>query len=282
MGIRSRLRALSSSGRRSPSPHPPSQTPSQPPPPAQTFGPLPANLPEPIILTVSSPLPSITILTQAIDSKPVFQIDESSTRFVTHIPTNQPLGSVIAGADNNLTINHPATSTAITYKDDLRPPPWFQGLYGNAVYWNIPACNEWQATIHCEIVDGIDHPNDEEDLAMAVILDSKLRKGRIEIRKQMTKYEMDFLLLTALAEIEDLKKKMAAIVTQAAAAPGRSGGGKVSAGQYLSVMNNAMHFANQAAHAGGYGGDSGEGYSGDSGGGGGGGGDGGGGGGGGF
>ncbi|PVH83967.1 hypothetical protein DL98DRAFT_91482 [Cadophora sp. DSE1049] len=236
----------------------------------QTFGPLPANLAEPIILNISSPAPTITILTQAIDAKPIFQVDESSSLLVTHIPTNQPVGSANPGADNNLTINQPATNTSITYKDELRPPPWFRGLYGNAVFWNIPACNEWQATLHCEIVDGVDHPNDEEDVALAVILDSKLKKGRIEIRKQMSKEEMDFLLLSALAEIEDLRRKMAAMITQAAA-PTQSGGGKVSAGQYLSVMNQALHVANHAADAGGYGGDSGGGYSGDSGGGGGGG-----------
>ncbi|KAH7379856.1 hypothetical protein BKA64DRAFT_686487 [Cadophora sp. MPI-SDFR-AT-0126] len=228
MGIRSRLRALSNSGRRSPSP----QVPSQP----QTFGPLPANLAEPIILTISSPAPPITILTQTIDSKPIFQVGESSSLFVTHILTNQLVGSVTAGADNNLTISQLATNTSITYKDELRPPPRFRGLHGNVVFWTILACNEWQATLHCEIVDGIDHPNDEEDVAIAVILDSKLTKERIEIRKQMSKEEMDLLLLSALAEIQDLRRKMVAMISQAAA-PAHSGGGKVSAGQYLNVMN---------------------------------------------
>ncbi|KAL5327549.1 hypothetical protein ACEPPN_005248 [Leptodophora sp. 'Broadleaf-Isolate-01'] len=204
MGLRSRLRGLSSSGGRSPSPQPPSQPPSQPP----TFGPLPPNLPETIVLNITQPAPTITILTQAIDAKPVFQIDYSSSIFVTHIPTSQPVGSVTIGANNNLTINQPATNTSITYRDTLTPPPWFKGMHGNELFWDNPACNEWQATLLCEIIDGLDHPNDEEDVALAVILDRKLQKGRIEIRKRMSKEEMDFLLLSALAEIEDLKGKV--------------------------------------------------------------------------
>ncbi|KAH7327071.1 hypothetical protein BKA65DRAFT_509875 [Rhexocercosporidium sp. MPI-PUGE-AT-0058] len=216
MGLRSRLRGLSSSGRRSPSPQPPSQTSSQPPPPspapppAPTYSPLLANLPETIVLNLNHSAATISILTQAVDAKPVFQIDYSSSIFVTHIPTSKPVGSVTFGTNNHLTINQPGTNTSITYKDTLTPPPWFKSMHGNELYWSIPACNQWQATLQCEIVDGVEHPNDEDDIAVEVILDSKLKKGRIEIRKQMSKEEMDLLLLSALAEIEDLKGKLKA------------------------------------------------------------------------
>lgn len=61
--------------------------------------------------------------------------------------------------------------------------------------------------MHCETVDRIKY-EDEEDVAIVIILDSKWKKGRIEFRKSMGKDEMDLLLLSAVAEIEDLRLKI--------------------------------------------------------------------------
>jgi len=65
------------------------------------------------------------------------------------------------------------------------------------------------------------HEDDEDDVVVAVILDSKLKKGRIEIRKVLTKEEMGLLLLSSLAEIEDLRGKIKAGLSRSG---GSSGG----------------------------------------------------------
>jgi hypothetical protein len=83
-----------------------------------------------------------------------------------------------------------------------------------------------------QIVDGINHPEgDGDDLLVVVILDSKLRKGRIEFRKQMSKQEMDFCLLSTFAEICDLRANGGVTEGEPVLGGGGSGGGARSAHQ---------------------------------------------------
>ena len=160
MGFRQRLRAHSHSGR-SPSPQP------------QQYAPLPPNAIQPVILNLSQPAPIISILSQQSDSKPLFQINYSPVLTVTHVHTSQPIGTVGFNSGHKLTLNQPSTNTSVTYQDHLQPPPWFNCLNENRLFWDILAFNGHQATLHCEIVDGVNHPDDDDDIAVAVILDSK-------------------------------------------------------------------------------------------------------------
>lgn len=116
-----------------------------------------------------------------------------------------------------------------------------------------------------QIVDGINHPEgDGDDLVVVVILDSKLRKGRIEFRKQMSKQEMDFCLLSTFAEICDLRRKLKSGeypanggVTEGepvVGGGGSGGGGARSAHQaagYLKVASAAVSLANAPGGGGG-------------------------------
>jgi len=64
-------------------------------------------------------------------------------------------------------------------------------------------------TLWLQIVDEIEHPEgDEDDIVVVVILDSTLRRGRIEFRNHMSKQEMDLVLLSAFGEICDLRGKL--------------------------------------------------------------------------
>jgi hypothetical protein len=236
MGFRDHLRSRSISNAAPPTP--------------VNYGPLPPNADVPVILNLSYATPSIAILSQAIDSKPLFQADYSPILTITHIPTATTVGSVSFGSNYAISLSHLPTSSKLTYTDCLEPPSYFRSLNGNKVYWWAHAWNAYQCTLHAEIVDGIKHPDDEDDVLVAVILDSKWKKGRIEFRKVLMKDEMDLLLLSAMAEIEDRKVKM------------REEGTKVAAGEsreplmqgYLKVADSAMNLVNNASASSGGGG----------------------------
>jgi len=136
--------AHSNSGR-SPSPQP------------TQYAPLPPNAIQALILSLSQPAPTVSILSQQSDSKPIFQIDYSLVLTVTHVHTGQPIGSVGFNSGHKLILNQPSTNTSVTYRDHLQPPPWFTSTNGNKLFWNIPAFNGHQATLHCEIVDRNNH-----------------------------------------------------------------------------------------------------------------------------
>lgn len=63
------------------------------------------------------------------------------------------------------------------------PPTWLRSFNGNVVNWTAPAFNRWQMTLLARIVDGVEYGEDERDVAVAVVLDSQWRKGRIEFRR---------------------------------------------------------------------------------------------------
>ncbi|KAH8790750.1 hypothetical protein BGZ57DRAFT_876303 [Hyaloscypha finlandica] len=215
--------------------------------PTQTYGKLPPNAPQPTILNLAQPTPTVSVLTQTTDSKPAFRIDYSSELAITDVQTNELIGTVTFSDSHKLTLSYPATNTVLSYKDTLEPPAWFTNLNGNNLYWAIHAYNEWQATLYCEIVDGVMHEDDEDDVAIAVILDSKLKKGRIEFRKIMTKEETGLLLLSSLAEIEDLRGKFMAGLGRSGASGGGGSSDEDIAGDLkgiLDVANSVLNLAN--------------------------------------
>jgi hypothetical protein len=215
------------------------------------YGPLPPDAAQPVILNLSYATPSIAILSQALDSKPLFQVDYSPTLTITHIPTVTPIGSVSFGSNYAITLSQPSTSTNLTYTDTIPPPPYFRSLNGNNIYWIAHAWNKWQCTMHAEIVDGVNYPDGvEDDVLVAVILDSRWKKGRIEFRKALMKEEMDLLILSAMAEIEDRKGKMREEGTNVAV--GKGGESQVQG--YLKVADSAMNLVNNINASGGGGG----------------------------
>jgi hypothetical protein len=118
-----------------------------------------------------------------------------------NIWTNESIGTVTFCDDNKITLSHPATKTVLTYKNTLKLPGFFTTFNGNDIFWRLIACNNWQLTMYGEITNGVVH-DEEVDVAIAVILDSKLKKGRIEFRKAVTQEEIELLLLSFLGGIE--------------------------------------------------------------------------------
>lgn len=175
--------------------------------------------------------------------------------------TGERIGTVSFNSDHKLSLSHHSNNTNLTYKDTLEPPLWFRSVGGNKLYWEIPAFNPYQATLHCTIVDGRNW-DDEEDVVVAIILDSKWKKGRIEFRKEMRTDEMEFLLLSAVAEIDDLRSKMKEGLTysrnkiQVQGTASSGGSTAAQAVEYLKVATAGANFASAVSGGGGGGGGS--------------------------
>jgi hypothetical protein len=104
------------------------------------------------------------------------------------------------------------------------------------------------------VTDGIVHIDDEDDIAVAVILDSKLKKGHIEFRKVVTQEDMEFLLLSSLGEIEDLRWKVKVGLAKRGASGGSRDSDEIVSGDIkglLDVANSALSLVNMVMGGGG-------------------------------